>query len=470
MAAAKKTTVSSQATVRDDWELIPEESSIKSLTRELKKQCQQPFDRNRWMLTGHGIIIEHQDCDAVQQLMPRIAESAGMAFHFIPRQDVISGADQWLPTTLVDTPSLFFLEPGFWTGNHSIDDDQKTDVIGDSEGTQQDGVAFRLQLALHLENGLSEHPVVLVTTLKELKSLDISLRRHGLFDRRIKFPVTAPVECAEAFLRLAGKENCDETLLDHTYRLGVILQDSFDDKRRRDLLAQALQRLAWRTGRKVNIADLIQRAIYGTTEEDPVPQDVTQIKRHAIHEAGHTLISVKNSAGLHVPEYCSVQTLSDSHGVVLPSASHILKMNDDPDVGDMLHSIRVSLAGRAAEQVVLGAMGISVRGSRGDLMHATHLAYSMFSKWGISPSLSVGEKVGSNLPVSKNKQEQGLSARTDSMVRQFLEDQYKVVLSQIEESRHLLDVLTSQLISQSILLKEDIKAIFSQCSNDRPDA
>ena len=87
--------------------------------------------------------------------MPSVAESAGMAFHCISRQDVISGAHEWLPTTLVDTPSLFFLEPGFWIGNHSIDDDLKTDVIGDSEGTQQEGVAFRLQLALHLVKLLS---------------------------------------------------------------------------------------------------------------------------------------------------------------------------------------------------------------------------------------------------------------------------------------------------------------------------
>ncbi len=213
----------SQAPVLDDWELIPEKSSIKSLARELKKQCQQPFDRQRWLLTGHAIIIEHLDCDEVQQLMPRVAESAGMAFHCISRQDVISGAHEWLPTTLVDTPSLFFLEPGFWIGNHSIDDDLKTDVIGDSEGTQQEGVAFRFQLALHLVNDLSKHPVVLVTTLRDLKSLDISLRRHGLFDRRIKLPVTAPTECAESFLCLAGKANCDETLLSHPPRVTIVV-------------------------------------------------------------------------------------------------------------------------------------------------------------------------------------------------------------------------------------------------------
>ncbi len=152
-----------------------------------------------------------------------------------------------------------------------------------------------------------------------------------------------------------------------------------------------------------------------------MPQDATQKRRHAIHEAGHTLVNVKNSAGAHIPEYCRVQTLSDSHGVVMPSASHILKMNEDPGVGDMLHSIRVSLAGRAAEQVVLGAMEISVKGSRSDLMNATRLAYSMFSRWGVSPTLCVGEKVGSNLAVTKADQEPGSSARIDAIVRNFLE-------------------------------------------------
>jgi hypothetical protein len=466
MHAAKKLGVSSHLKVQGEWDRISENSSIKSLARELKRQGEQPFGRAQWSLTGHAIIIEHHDCDEVQQLMPCLAEASGMSFSFITRQEIISGANTWLPTTLVDTPTLFFLEPGFWIGNHSIDDDIKTDVVADSEGTQQEGVAFRLQLALHIANDLTKHPVVLVTTLRELNSLDISLRRIGLFDRRIKLPITDTVEFAESFLFAVGKENCDETLLKHPTRLGVILKDSLNDKRRRDLLAQALHRLAWRTGRQVNIADLIQFVIYGITEEDPEPQNAMQIKRHAVHEAGHALVSIKNSGGVYIPEYCSVQTLSDSNGVVMPSATQITKMNDDPGIGEMLHSIRVNLAGRAAEQVVFGVMDISVKGSRSDLINATSLAYSMFSKWGISPSFFEYQKVGSNLAVAKTDQELGSSARTDAIVRKFLEEQYKVVLSQIEESRHLLDVLTSRLISQSVLVKEDIEAIFSQRSSD----
>ena len=470
MNTLKKSGFSSQSKALDDWERISEKSAIKQLTGELRRQVAQPEDQARWSLTGHAIIIEHHDCDEVQQLMPRFAESAGMAFHFITRQNVICNSSEWLPKTLIDEPSLFFLEPGFWIGNHSIDDDLKTDIIGDSEGTEQDGITFRLKLAEYLVNDICKHPVVIVTTLRELKSMDISMRRCGLFDRRIKLPVTTPTECAESFLSLAGKSNCDATLLNHKHRLGVILQDSFEDKRRRDLVAQTLQRLAWRESRLINVADLIRCIIYGTTEEDPVPQDAMQIRRHAIHEAGHTLINVKNSDGEHIPEYCSVQTLGDSHGVVMPSVTYIVKMNDDPGLAEMLHSIRVSLAGRAAEHAVLGPIKISVKGSRSDLVHATRLAYSMFSRWGISPFLEIDDKVGSNLAVTNADQEIGSCKKTDEIVQKFLDNQYQVVLSQIKDNRQLLDELTCRLISQTILIKEDIEQIFSEYLNALPTA
>ena len=470
MNIAQKSGFSSQSLALDDWERISGKSTIKQLAAELRRQAASPYDQACWSLTGHAIIIEHHDCDEVQQLMPRFAESAGMAFHFIPRQAVICSSNKWLPTTLVNEPSMFFLEPGFWIGNHCIGDDIKTDLIGDSEGTEQDGITFRLKLSEYLINDLCKHPVIIVTTLRELKSMDISLRRCGLFDRRIKLPVATPTECAESFLSLAGKDNCDATLLNHRHRLGVILQDSFEDKRRRDLVAQTLQRLAWRESRQVNVADLIKCIIYGTIEEDPVPQDAMQIRRHAIHEAGHTLINVKNSAGAHIPEYCSVQTMGDSHGVVMPSASYIIKMNDDPGLADMLHSIRVSLAGRAAEHAVLGPIEISVKGSRSDLVHATRLAYSMFSRWGISPFLEIDNKVGSNLAVTNADQEIGSCKKTDEIVQKFLDNQYQVVLSQIKDNRQLLDELTCQLISQTILVKEDIEQIFSEYLNAVPTA
>ena len=142
-----------------------------------------------------------------------------------------------------------------------------------------------------------------------------------------------------------------------------------------------------------------------------------------------------------------MQTIDDSHGLVLPSAHHITKMLD-PTVSDVVHNIRVSLAGRAAEQLVLGAMNISARGASSDLKSATSLAYSMFAIWGISPFMEDEGKIGVNLSVVIDDPVAPKPGEFDRMVREFLEKQYSLVTNQIKSNRHLLDGVVDALMTR----------------------
>lgn len=439
------------------WDLLPTDCALKSLAAELKSQIAHKFDSNRWKQTGHALLIEHVDCEEVENLLPALAAAAGFSYRHVPRIAVVNDVRDWLPETITKTPTIFFLEPGAWVGNYDSAKDQKSDFIGGSEGSSEEFWSFRATLAEHIQRTLPSYPVVLITTVPDLHNLDISLRRVGLFDRRLKLPTLSPTDMAQLFALDVGTEICDSSITSQLERVGIFLQDHYVDSRRRDLAALALQRLAWRKQSKVNFSDFLHGLIYGTSEQDPVIQTAAQKRRHVIHEAGHALMAITNSNGQRIPEFVSVQTLDDSHGVVLPSAAHVLAM-EDPSLFDVLHGVRVSLAGKAAEVLVLGPLGASTNGCAGDLKNATALAYKLFGKWGCSPAMD-SASAGSNLAVVIEHPVAAIPPNLDETMRSFLEDQFNVVLGQLTSNRDLLDRIVDALMEQPILLREDLEKI-----------
>lgn len=441
------------------WDLIPSDCAIKSLAAELKSQIAQEFDESRWKQTGHALLIEHVDCEEVEKLLPALAAAAGFSYRYISRLEIVNDLHDWLPDTITKAPTIFFLEPGAWVGNFDSAKDYKSDFIGGSEGSSEEFWSFRSTLAEHVQRTLPSYPVVLITTVPDLHNLDISLRRVGLFDRRLKLPTLSPTDAAQLFIGNVGSDICDASIMNQMERLGIFLKDHYVDSRRRDLAALALQRLSWRKQRKVNFSDFLQGLIYGTAEQDPEVQTAAQKRRHAIHESGHALIAIVNSDGLRVPEFCSVQTLDDSHGVVLPSAAQVLAMGD-PTLFDVLHGVRVSLAGKAAEILVLGPLGASTNGCAGDLKNATALAYKLFGKWGCSPAMG-SASAGSNLAVVIEHPVVAIPPNLDETVRSFLEDQFNLVLAQLTKNRHLLDALVDALLEQPVLVRDDLVRIMA---------
>ena len=170
-------------------------------------------------------------------------------------------------------------------------------------------------------------------------------------------------------------------------------------------------------------------------------------------------MAITNSDGQRIPEFVSVQTLDDSHGVVLPSVAHVLAM-DDPTVFDVVHGVRVSLAGRAAEVLVLGPLGASTSGCSGDLKNATALAYKLFGQWGCSPVMDFAS-AGSNLAVVIEHPVAATPQNLEKNVRSFLEEQFNVVLSQLTSNRDLLDRIVDSLMEQPVLVREDLERIMA---------
>ena len=441
------------------WDLLPSDCALKSLAAELKSQIAQEFDESRWKQTGHALLIEHVDCEEVENLLPALAAAAGFSYRHVPRIAVVNDVRDWLHETITKTPTIFFLEPGKWIGNYDSAKDYKSDFIGGSEGSSEEFWSFRATLAEHIQRTLYSYPIALITTVPNLHNLDISLRRVGLFDRRLKLPTLSATDTAQLFIGNVGSDICDSSIKNQMERLGIFLKDHYVDSRRRDLAALALKRLAWRKQRQITFTDFLQCVIYGTAEQDALAQSLSQRKRHAVHEAGHALMAIVNSERNRIPEFVSVMTLDDSHGVVLPSVAHLQAM-DDPTLFDVLHGVRVSLAGKAAEVLVLGPLGASTSGCSGDLKNATSLAYKMFGKWGIPTTLDLAD-AGCNLAVLMDDPTAAESAHLDETVRVFLHEQFNLVLHQLTTHCRLLDRLVEALLEHPILVRDDLERIMA---------
>jgi len=95
------------------------------------------------------------------------------------------------------------------------------------------------------------------------------------------------------------------------------------------------------------------------------------IQRAAVHEAGHALLCVSSTNG--DLEMVSVQSSSSNLGFVRNSSDLSRSFFTYEDV---IENIDITLAGRAAEEVVFGADRVSV-GAWGDIEQTTDLAYEV---------------------------------------------------------------------------------------------
>ena len=84
----------------------------------------------------------------------------------------------------------------------------------------------------------------------------------------------------------------------------------------------------------------------------------------------------------------------DMHGVVVPAYESHERKSDDLSYKDIVYKIKVALAGRAAEHLLLGIDEIGASGASSDMEKATQLASSMFGLWGLSDDNTSIESAG----------------------------------------------------------------------------
>jgi cell division protease FtsH len=315
------------------------------------------------------------------------------------------------------------------------------------------------QLLVEMDGFESNEGVIIVAATNRPDVLDPAILRPGRFDRRITVP-RPDVRGREEILRVHSKR----TPLSPDVDLDVLARGTpgFSGADLENLVNEAALLAARQDKDAVNMADfeLAKDKVYMGTERRSMVISNDEKQTTAVHEAGHTLISVLINH--HDPVHkVSIIPRGPALGVTwyLPKDDRHNLSREQAE-----SSIAVALGGRIAEEIVFGRM---TTGAGNDIERATEIARKMVCEWGMSEKLgplAYGKKEESIfLGRDYGQRTQDYSEQTaqeiDQEVRAIVQRQYVRVKDFLTSSRDKLQRLADSLIERETLDSEEIAAV-----------
>ena len=434
------------------WAEFGHVAKIQGWIDELKKLKNSEPTAKDWQLMGRAVMICHPIDELRKPLIQKIAHEAGYDYLWISGETFFEWAHE-CKSIPGGVPVIVHVEQGIWSGK-----------IEDNKKAAEELAEFQ---ANDLPNYLSGLPndliAVFVITGKSYTDLNPSIRTVGSIDRRFDIAEPTLLDLGSWFLNQVGTELCDESLLKDTGRVGKLVNDEFEDRRRQRLIALHLQRRANREARQLSFDDLVYFAVHGGSETEHAPEeDAEMLHRIAVHEAGHALISILDSNGRNIPDFASITPGGHFKGVVADSYAYSLALTGRYTYEDSRHKVRVQLAGRIAESTVLGATKVGTFGARSDLRNATTWAKELMGLCGFSPEQENPDAIRDNLAVIDDDPSASEAAHIEVQTRLFLKRQYEAVELMILNNRTLLDLITQELLDKRVLNQADLDGLMSK--------
>jgi ATP-dependent Zn protease len=180
----------------------------------------------------------------------------------------------------------------------------------------------------------------------------------------------------------------------------------------------------------------------------------------AYHEAGHALMAVLEYEGQNIPDYISVLPgASGFAGVTMQSLGFLAKMDaSDKTYLNFKRDIRVSLGGRAGEEILVGPERIT-NGASSDLASATNSAKRAFQYWGFCSAMDTPGKSEANLCVISDPPTSSELQHIEKMVRDFLAQEYKIVRDKLIANKSLLDEVANHLMRDNVVDQDELAEI-----------
>ena len=440
------------------WQHFPGAEVIQRWAASVRSALDRGTDTSieDWQLIGPAIGIEHPFYRIGESLAQRIAADCGIPLHVIAADDLKTLKDNLRSLETV-APILVYLEAGAWQKFKEEDKDGD-----DPEGREQ------VMALLRAFN--PAHPVFVMTVARSMGEIAATLRRSSAFDRWFELPPITPQAQGELFLDLVGRERCGPSLTQSPAKVGKLLDRSFDAPELRKLAALRMRRKHAELGRHLEFLDLVNMDSQGLLESDSMLiEDEKLRQRVAWHEAGHATMALLDSDGQDIPEFTSIIPHGSSNGVVVDSVDYHYTSTGNRTYAAVCHGIRVSLAGRAAEEVVFGPAEIS-NGCRGDLASSYRLASDAFASWGFMPGMDGKVPSENNLAVILGTPTPSEYAHLETMVREFLAAQYRLVRAQLTSNRPLLAAIHMRLMETAILDQQEMAQLYVAVRENLPQA
>jgi cell division protease FtsH len=304
------------------------------------------------------------------------------------------------------------------------------------------------QLLVELDGFGAREQVVVMGASNRLQDLDPALLRPGRFDRQILIqppdlkgrrailgvhtrgkPLGADVDLESVARQTAGLTGAD---------LANIVNEA----------AIAAGRKERRSIGKEDFDHAMDRVIAGLQQRRVITEKEKRIL--AYHEAGHALAS-HLMTGTSTVQKATIIARGNALGYTLnlPEEERYLHTKEE-----LVDWMVVTLAGRAAEQVVFGRV---TNGAANDLEKVTELARSMVFEYGMGESAVARTMRADNYALSEE------TKRLRDQEQARLTDQaYAEALRIIHKHRAALDRVASALLEKETLTREDLLKLFGE--------
>ena len=297
--------------------------------------------------------------------------------------------------------------------------------------------------------------VIVIGATNEPSKIDPALKRAGRLDQEI----------------IIKRPNVHELAKIYDYHVGLLrLKDQVEGKIDTDELARLSfgqtgadvefyvrggRRRARKDRRKAEqrdfVAEIMRRPIGPSGFERLSPEE---IRRTAVHEAGHALVQLLGPRKGEDISYVSIIPRPDG------TLGFVATFNERIDIerDEVMELLRVFLGGRAAEEVVYGRRHIgagSGGGARSDLGQATQLLTRMYLQYGYSRSSGLYwrnaermEANGKDLPPELRRE-----------VRRTLDRIYSETVQRLRRNKALLSRITRVLLERQEMTGPELRAL-----------
>jgi len=282
-------------------------------------------------------------------------------------------------------------------------------------------------------------PVFVIGATNYPNRIDPALKRAGRLDRVIEIPRPNTEALADIFLHYLDGYEDDELADDIDPKVlgrmafGLTGADV-------ELFVRGAARRARREGRSIGQKDLIAEITRKPRDPGAVPRMTEEeIRRVAVHEAGHTLANFLTSSKGEDVGFVSIVPRSDGR---LGFVAHLANERRFMTRKQYMERLEIVLAGRAAEEIVFGyeeisgGAGGSVKDS--DLAIATHIAISLVGHYGMGPE---GDLLWNESPDGDEREQ----------AEQLLQGAYERVREKLKEREDRLEALAEALVERQEL-------------------
>jgi cell division protease FtsH len=319
------------------------------------------------------------------------------------------------------------------------------DAVGGRRGADISGEKDQTlnQLLVEMDGFASSGRVVVIAASNLLEKLDPALLRPGRFDRQV-FVAPPDVRGREGVLKVHTRDKPLESV-----DLGLIAQQTsgLTGADLANICNEAAIFATRRRAAQITIADFdsaIERVVAGVQSRRVLNAHEKRVV--AFHEAGHAL------CGELLPSVDRVHRISIvprgqalGYTLNLPAEDRYLKTREE-----LLDYITVLLGGRAAEQVVFGAI---TTGASDDLARAASIAHQMVNEFAMGTA-GLGRSPDGDVQLSETT----LRIR-DEERQDLIEEARRAAQRLIVAHRRQLDALARELLEREVLERESIDRI-----------